>query len=245
MRAILLAAGVGERLRPLTERTPKCLVPLAGRTLLDHWFALLARHGVREVLLNTHHLAERVEEHVRRVRPTLALDVRTVHEPELRGTGGTLVDQLDFVRDEEAFFVAHADNYTDLDLTAFREFHEARGSVLSIALFRAREPERCGIVSGLAPDGCILEFEEKPRRPRTNLASAAAFLLAPSVITDLPRDRPFDFSREVLPRYQGLMYGWEMAGFNVDVGTPKSLVVARRLAEGRAQREAALEGAVE
>ena len=230
MKAILLAAGIGSRLRPLTEQTPKCLVPLNGAPLIDYWLRNFERHGVTEVLVNGFHLADQVEEHLDKARARFDLELCFVREPALRGTGGTVRDQFDFVREEECFLLCHADNFSSIDLTAFRRFHASRNSILSLALFRSDAPERCGIVNRIDSDGCIDEFVEKPKHPDSNLASAAIFLIAPSVVADLPSDREVNFSREILPRYQGLMYGYEMSGFNIDVGTPADYERAKRVA---------------
>ena len=95
MKAFLLAAGVGSRLKPITDDTPKCMVPIGGRPILDHWFDALADAGVDEVMVNLHHLAETVAEHVEtRVRPPV---VRLSYEPELLGSAGTLVDNRKWV----------------------------------------------------------------------------------------------------------------------------------------------------
>lgn len=102
MKAILLAAGVGSRLRPLTDHTPKCLVPVGGRPLLAIWFDALVRHGVTEVLLNTHHLADRVGEFVATHTPR-GLRVTLFHEPVLLGSAGTVKANRDFVAGEASF----------------------------------------------------------------------------------------------------------------------------------------------
>ncbi len=244
MKAILLAAGLGSRLRPLTATLPKCLVPLNGVPLIDYWLMNFERNGITEVLVNGFYLADQVEQHLVDAKPRFDLDIRFVRESRLRGTGGTVRDQFDFIRGEDAFLLCHADNFSSIDLSAFRSFHEDRESVLSLALFRSETPETCGIVSKIDSDGCITEFIEKPKFPDSNLASAAIFLLAPSVVENLPADRAVDFSREVLPLYQGLMYGFEMTGFNIDVGTPADYERAQRVAIDFAPSETNRTGSV-
>jgi len=107
MKAFLLGAGVGSRLRPLTDHTPKCLVPVRGRPLLAIWFDALVRHGVSEVLLNTHHLPGRVREFVETSTPT-GLRVTLFHEERLLGSAGTVAANRDFVAGESSFFVIYA-----------------------------------------------------------------------------------------------------------------------------------------
>jgi mannose-1-phosphate guanylyltransferase len=230
MKAILLAAGRGTRLRPLTHHTPKCLVPINGRPLLDYWLETCVAGGVTEVLVNAHHLADEMRAYLSFAEGHFALRIHFTYEPSLRGTGGTVLDNLAFVEGEDTFLLAHADNFTDLDLVRFREFHRQRAARLSLALFRTDAPESCGIVEELDDDGRIVRFTEKPAAPRSNLASAAVFLLSPDIVRGFPPGRPIDFSREVLPAYQGRMYGFEIDGYNVDVGTPEGYYEACKLA---------------
>jgi mannose-1-phosphate guanylyltransferase len=230
MKALLLAAGRGTRLRPLTERTPKCLVPLAGRPLLEHWLMSFERAGVTEVIVNGHHLAEQVEEWLDGARSRFELGIHFVFEPVLRGTGGTVRDQLDRLDTGEPFYLCHGDNYTNIDLGALARFHAARRAPLTLALFRTDSPSSCGIVEEITADGRILRFVEKPSAPRSNLASAAIFVVEPEVAREIPAWGEVDFSREMLPRYPGRMYGREFDGFNIDVGTPASYALAQALA---------------
>jgi mannose-1-phosphate guanylyltransferase len=121
MKAFLLAAGLGTRLRPITDSTPKCLLPVGGRPMLDIWLDALAKAGVSDVLLNAHHLADQVEEHVaaRVGAPTVHLVV----EPELLGSAGTLRANRDFVIGEDMFLAINADNLTDFDLGVLIDAH--------------------------------------------------------------------------------------------------------------------------
>lgn len=225
MKAFLLGAGVGSRLRPLTDHTPKCLVPVGGRPLLSIWFDALVRHGVTEVLLNTHHLPERVRDFVARETPA-GLQVTLFHEPVLLGSAGTVKANRDFVRGEAAFFVIYADNLTDVDLSDFRQFHEARKSPFTLGLFHTPQPRECGIAS-LAADGRVTAFVEKPAHPVGDLANAGLYLAGPSVF-DLIPDKPVaDFGFDVLPLLVGKMFGYTIPGFFCDLGTPERLAWAR------------------
>src|ERR671933_1076253 len=114
MKAFLLAAGLGTRLRPVTDTVPKCMVEVGGRPMLDIWLDALAKAGVDEVLVNTHHLPGVVEAHVAgRSGPPA---VRLSHERVLLGSAGTLLANKDFVAGEDMFLVVYADNLTDFDL---------------------------------------------------------------------------------------------------------------------------------
>jgi mannose-1-phosphate guanylyltransferase len=123
MRALLLSAGLGTRLRPLTLRVPKCLVPIHGKPLLDYWLEHLFAAATERVLINTHWLPEVVREHVARSPWRDRIDL--VHEDKLLGTAGTVLANREWLGDRP-FLLAHADNLTDFDLGEFRARHSAR-----------------------------------------------------------------------------------------------------------------------
>ena len=114
MKAFVLAAGLGTRLRPLTDHVPKCLVPVGGRPLLDLWLDGLSESGVDDVLVNVHHMADRVRAHLAGRRGTPR--VRVSHEPTLLGSAGTLVANREFVGSDEVFLAVNGDNLTDFDV---------------------------------------------------------------------------------------------------------------------------------
>jgi mannose-1-phosphate guanylyltransferase len=226
LKAFLLAAGYGTRLRPLTDSIPKCLVPINGRPLLDYWMELLERQGITDVLLNTHYLPEPVrryaDDYSRAVRLTL------FHEPELLGSGGTLHACRDFVRGEEQFLILYADNLTDVDLGDLVRFNRENPAALTIGLFHAENPSACGIVQ-LDGSGRIVEFEEKPAHPKGDLASAGIFVARPELFGYVhPSVLPYDFGGEVLPGMIGQINGLELGGYLRDVGTLENLRRAER-----------------
>jgi len=226
MKAFLLAAGVGSRLRPLTDRLPKCLIPVDGEPLLGIWLRKLRACGVTSVLVNTHHLAAQVEDFLAGWRGA-GLEIQTLHEPELLGSAGTVAANRDFVRGEDWFFVLYADNLTNIDLTAFYRFHRSRPSPFTIGLFETPEPEQCGIAA-LAPDGRIVEFVEKPRQPRSNLANSGLYIAGPDLLEIMPRKRFNDFGFDILPLMVGRMYGYRIPEFFCDLGTLDRVERARR-----------------
>ena len=109
MKAYLLAAGKGTRLKPYTDRHPKCLIPINGTPLLAIWIELLARHGVTEILINTHHHADQVKQFLVRARTEVSMGIRTVFEPQLLGSAGTILQNRRFIAGDPDFIVAYAD----------------------------------------------------------------------------------------------------------------------------------------
>ena len=228
MRAILLAAGLGTRLRPLTLTVPKCLVLIHGKPLLDYWLEHLFGAGIERALINTHWLAAAVEAHVAASSWRDRIDL--VHEPDLLGTGGTVVANRDWLRNEP-FLLAHADNLTDFDVAGFVRAHQERPKrcAMTMLTFRTDVPKTCGIVE-LGSDGVIEGFHEKVENPPGNLANAAVYICEPEVTTFMQSlNRPVvDFSTEVIPRFLGKILAVETSGYHRDIGSPEALAAAQR-----------------
>jgi len=227
MRALLLAAGLGTRLRPLTDSVSKCLVPIRGRPLLGLWFDLLFRSGVVDrALVNTHWLAPQVEAFVASSPWRDRVDV--VAEPELLGTGGTMLANRAWLGDA-AFLVAHADNLTDFDAAGFARAHAARpaGTAITMLSFRTDAPQTCGILETDAAHR-VLAFHEKVASPPGNLANAAVYIFEPEVARFAAGlGRAFvDLSTEVIPHFLGRILAVETHGYHRDIGSPESLRLA-------------------
>lgn len=230
MKAFVLAAGLGTRLRPLTDSTPKCLITVGGRSLLDIWLDALARIGVDEVLVNTHHLSEDVAAHVA-VRSDLPPRVRLVHEHVLLGSAGTLRANEEFVRSEDMFLAINADNLTDVDLQHLVDAHSRGATLATIAVFESDRPSECGVVE--VQDGVVVGFEEKPTAPRSNLANAGIYAFHPDVIELVSGPYPLDIGYHLLPRLVGAAKAWPLGhAYLADIGTPAALERARREWEG-------------
>lgn len=235
MRAVLLAAGLGTRLRPLTERVPKCLVPVQGQPLLGIWFELLFRRGaIERALVNTHWLAGEVERFV--AASPWAARVDLVHEPDLLGTGGTLVANRTWIG-EAPVLVAHADNLTELDVAGLIAAHRARpaGTAITMLAFRTDAPRSCGILETDAR-GIVRAFHEKVEDPPGDLANAAVYVFESEVIDAAASlGRPaVDLSTEVIPRFLGRILAVETRGYHRDIGSPEAL--RRAEAEWRPER---------
>ena len=162
MKAFLLAAGVGSRLRPITDTIPKCMVPVGGQPMLDIWLDAFDRAGVDEVLVNLHHLPDVVRHHLEARAGTPA--VRTFFEPELLGSAGTLAANRAWVDGEEMFLVCYADNLTDFDLSSLVQAHREHGAIATLTVFHSERPSAGGVME-LDATGTVVGFEEKPSQP--------------------------------------------------------------------------------
>lgn len=229
-KAVILAAGIGARLRPLTENCPKCLLKIADRPLLDYWLEKCTRAEIKTVFINSFYLAEQVENYLTTARKKYPIEIKFYRETELSGTGGFLQKIRDEFNDDESIFVAHGDNFSDIDIGDFARFHFAKNSELTLALFTTDTPKSCGIIEKIRDDGLIETFREKPENPQSNLASAAIFILKRRVLQKLPAQTVIDFSKEILPLYENKMYGYRLTGYNLDIGTPESYEQACRKA---------------
>lgn len=231
MKAFLLAAGAGTRLRPLTDRMPKCLIPVGGRPLLEIWFAQLEKLGVDEARVNTHHLADQVAAYVA-ARPPASMKISLFHEPELLGSAGTLRANRAWLENEKDFLIVYADNLTNADLSGLVRFHRDKRAEFTLALFRTPQPRECGVVVRDA-DGKVLEFQEKPDQPRSDWANAGIYVAGPALFDAIPaKTGVCDFGYDVLPRLMGRLYAYPLAGFYCDIGTPERLEYARRTWRG-------------
>lgn len=224
MKAFLLAAGKGTRLRPITDSVPKCMLRIGDRSLLDIWLDALAEAGVVEVLINLHHLADVVRAAVAaRTAPPV---VHLVEEPELLGSAGTLRVNRAFVEGEDMFLAVNADNLTDFDPRVLIDAHRAGGAVATLSLFRAPRPSECGVVE--VRNGQVVGYVEKPADPVSDLANAGIYAFHPSVIDILEGELPLDIGYHLLPRLVGRARAVALDGcYFIDIGTPSALERAR------------------
>jgi mannose-1-phosphate guanylyltransferase len=216
MKAFLLAAGHGSRLRPITDTIAKCLVPICGKPLLQIWLELCQTHGVDEVLINLHAHASLVRDFLS--RNEVGVHVTISEESDLLGSAGTLAHNRDWVASEREFWILYADVLTNADLTDMLRFHRERSPVVTLGVYEVSEPKRCGIVT---PDenGIVQAFVEKPERPTSNLAFSGLLLATPALFDFIPDQVPVDIGFSVLPRLVGQMAAYRVKEFLVDIGT--------------------------
>lgn len=225
-RAVLLAAGRGTRLAPLSNEWPKCLMPIADRPLLDYWLFLLRRARVSDVFVNTHTHASHVHRYLE--RPMFANWVAPYYEPELLGTAGTVRALAPYLGDDPVL-VAHADNLIDCDLEGFFAAHRPKstGNVITMMTFSSPNPQDCGIVEVNA-EGVVERMEEKPTHPKSSMANAAVYIFDKEVMDVIVADESIsDLSTELLPRFMGRIQAWHNRGTLRDIGSPEQLTLAQ------------------
>jgi NDP-sugar pyrophosphorylase family protein len=211
LRALVLAAGCGERLRPLTDDRPKPMIEIGGKPILRHNLETLARAGVREAVINLHYRPECIREYFGAECAGVALSYS--YEPELLGTAGAARNSGAFLRDGD-FIVAYGDNLSTIDLGKLVELHRERDADLTLAVFHRDDVAASGIV-GLDATDRVTRFLEKPREDEifSHWVNAGYLVAKPSVLDAIPADRPSDFGRDILPQLlarHARVYGYRM-----------------------------------
>jgi len=226
VKAVILAAGLGTRLRPLTDHRPKCMMPLAGRPLLSYTLDLLRRHGISEAYINLYWHPEAIQQHFGQGEAE-GVRLHYLLEAALSGTAGPLRKLRQHLQGE-AFLVLNGDNLTNLDLTELVNFHRQARALLTVAL-HAEEPADLpakSVVEAL-PDGRITRFVEKPLPISlfSCWSSAGIYVVEPSVIDLIPEGAVYDFGHDLIPRLleDGLpLYGYQTDFYLLDIGTPEA-----------------------
>jgi NDP-sugar pyrophosphorylase family protein len=219
---MVLAAGVGSRLRPLTDRIPKTMIPVGDRPLLEHGVRLLSLHGFDDIAINLHHHGAAIEEHFGD-GAEWGVRIRYSRERELLGTAGAVRALAGFF--DEPFLVYYGDNLCNVNLTDLREAHEREGELASVGLLWMDEPESRGIVE-IDEGRRITRLIEKPKPEEVfddYLVNGGLYILHSSIVDMIP-DGPVDFARDVFPQLlrNGVdIYGHALEGQLLSTDTPE------------------------
>ena len=234
LQAVILAGGLGTRLRPLTLNRPKPVVPLLNVPFLHYQLALLAAHGVRDVILSVSHLPEMIRR-VMAAEPVAGVRLRDVVETEPLGTAGGVRNAADLV--DGRVVVLNGDILTDLDLGAMLALHDARGAKASIYLTPVENPTAYGLVE-LGPEGRVRRFLEKPgwEEVTTNTINAGVYVLERELLDWIPKGQVHSLEREFFPMLleRGVpFFGHVAAGYWLDIGTTAKYLQAHQDLLGR------------
>jgi mannose-1-phosphate guanylyltransferase len=216
VKAFLLAAGHGTRLRPITDNLAKCMVPIQGVPMLALWLECCRRAGIDEVLINLHANAASVHEFLR--QHAAGMPVHVVEEAKLLGSAGTLRANRDWIGSDDLFWVFYADVLNCADLRAMLRLHRDRQPAATLGVYQVPDPRRCGIVT-TNDAGVIEEFVEKPANPAGNWAFSGLMIGTPALLEAIPKDTPADIGFHVLPRLTGRMVAFPIHDYLIDIGT--------------------------
>lgn len=198
-KAMVMAAGVGSRLDPLTQCIPKPLVPILNRPVMDILLEKLAHCGIKEVVANTYYLAEKIEE---RYSKSCPVNISFVHEKELSGTAGGLKKCELFFDNCENLLVVSADGFHDADLGRIIAAHEESGCIATMAVVPVdiEDVSNYGVVV-TNKDFSVSEFQEKPpvSEAKSNCINTGIYVFNKRIFDYIPANRIYDFARDVFP----------------------------------------------
>jgi mannose-1-phosphate guanylyltransferase len=227
MKAVLLAAGIGSRLRPLTDTIPKCLVPIHGKPLLDYWLEMtLGSQCISDIYINLHYLKHKVENHIAehwQHEKRIGLHI----EEQLKGTAGTL-NTLKKELAGSCLLVVHADNLSRFNLNDFIHAHQSKpdNCLMTMMLFKTDSPSTCGIVER-DDMGRVIAMHEKVPNPPGNLANGAVYIFEPDILNYIATHNLTDISEQVIPAFLGKINSWTNTHYHRDIGNPQSYALAQ------------------
>ena len=240
MRAMILAAGLGTRLRPLTDLMPKPMAPVLNVPVMEHIARLLAEHGFTEVIANLSYRPEAIREHFGD-GSVAGIELSYSEEPEPLGTAGGVGKAREFLAESESFLVISGDALTDVDLSAMREAHEANDGIATLATKRVKDTTQFGVVI-TGEDGRIQGFQEKPdpAEALSDLANCGIYMFRREIFDYFPEpghrstagdeDQPDGFVDWAVDVFPALLEGdvafhaHEIEAYWNDIGSVSELV---------------------
>ena len=198
MKSIILCAGFGERLKPLTNRNPKVMLKIGKKPLLEHQIKLLKKHGFPDIAINLHHLPGVIKNYFKTGKKW-KVKITYSYEPTLLGTAGA-VKKLETFFKRSPILIHYGDNLTNINLSQVKKFHESKKSPCTIALYESEEPWTMGTVE-LGKENRVKKFVEKPKKKNitTNWVSAGTIFLDKKLLSYIPKNKYFDFGKDFFP----------------------------------------------
>ncbi len=220
MKAMILAAGGGTRLYPLTFSIPKPMAPVVNIPVMEHIVELLVRQGFNEIMVNLSYLPHLIEDYF---GDGSRWGARILYskEKEPLGTAGGVKKVSSFF--DDTFLVIGGDDLTDVDLMKGIAFHREHSSLATIGLSRVEDPTQYGVVVA-DPAGRILSFQEKPalEEAASLMANTGIYIFEPEILKYIPQDTFYDFGRQLFPlllQKKAPFYSWEAEGYWCDIGS--------------------------
>jgi NDP-sugar pyrophosphorylase family protein len=243
MKGMILAAGHGTRLGKLGQATPKVLIDVGGRTLLDWHLDYLYSHGIDRVVVNVHHLPDQIESFLDSYNGPVKLTC--VFEEHLLGTAGAVRNALQHL-EPGPFLVLYGDVVVREPVFAMLELHRDSGALATLAVHEAETAEGKGVVE-VRPDGRVGGFTEKPdagrigqQAVRPALVNSGIYVLESEFVSELPHGVEVDFGHDVFPRALATgvpVFAHRLSRPVIDIGTPSGLALARESAYARAEAD--------
>lgn len=229
MKGIILAAGYGKRLEPLTKAVPKPMIPVANKPIMQYNIELLKRYGIKDIIANIHYFPEQVENYFGD-GADLGVNLKYSFEEKLLGTAGGARRMAKTSGVNDTFIVISSDILTDINLSKFIAYHKKKKAIATIALTPVQDTTQFGVVA-LDEQGRISAFQEKPARDEavSNLVNTGIYIFEPEILDLIPDEGPFDFGHNVFPKLvedKAAFFGYKMIEYWNDVGGPEKLMAA-------------------
>lgn len=214
-KAVILVGGKGTRMRPFTYEMPKALIPIQGKPLLQHIIELLRKYEIRDILLSTGYLGDKIKEYFGN-GCNFGVDITYIKEKEEMGTAGSLNLMKNHLK--ETFLMLNGDVLADIDFHDMIMSHKKYGGIATIALTPVKDPSRFGVAE--LKGNKILKFIEKPKFTQSKLINAGVYVLEPDVLKFVPKGRAM-MEKDVFPKLaeKGKLYGYLFNEQWFDTGT--------------------------
>jgi len=227
MEAVILAGGLGTRLRPLTYTTPKPLLPIMNVPMVERLITTLPQ-DVDKIVLAVNYMYDRLKAHFKNYE--MGREVFVVEEKEPLGTGGAIQNVENYLHD--TFLVFNGDVISSLDINALRDFHSEKKGIGTISMWEVENPTRFGII-GTDEESRITRFLEKPKPEQifSNWINAGVYVLEPEILNLIEPQTKTSIEREVFPQLaaEGRLFGFKFYGYWVDAGTPEAYIMSHKI----------------
>ncbi|MEA4814683.1 MAG: NDP-sugar synthase [Oscillospiraceae bacterium] len=222
MKALFLAGGMGTRLRPLTDKIPKPMVPIMNKPLLERSMENLKKCGINQIVISTCYKSQYIEKYFGD-GSKFGLKIEYIREDTPLGTGGAIKNTGHLF--DDTFLVFNADILCNMDFMELVKFHKSKLAAVTIAITRVSNPSAYGVIE-YDKNGYALSFTEKPKADeiKSDYINAGVYVLEPEVLGEIPNDRPVSIEHEIFPLL--LRKGHKVAVYNgcsywMDIGTPE------------------------
>ncbi|MBL7147270.1 MAG: nucleotidyltransferase family protein [Nanoarchaeota archaeon] len=228
MKAIILSAGLGTRIRPLTDNIPKVMLPINEKPLLEHHINLLRKHGITDIAINLHYMPNKIIEYFQN-GSRLGVKINYSHEKELLGTSGAVKKLKPFFK--ETFIVVYGDVAVDVDFAKLIEFHKKNKAEATLVVHESDHPEDSDVIE-INEKNEIVKLWNKPHKtmPKSNLTNAALYILEPEIINYIPEGKS-DFIKDVFPsllKNNLKVMGYNTEEFIKDMGTLERYEIVKK-----------------
>ncbi len=218
MKAVIMAGGVGSRLRPLTDRIPKPMVKIIDKPVLEYTVRQLASCGITDICMTLCYRPSVITRHFKD-GAKVGVNIKYHIEKTPLGTAGGVAAA---VKGEEGpFLVISGDAFTDMDFSELIDYHREKGGLVTMAVTNVKDPTSFGVVYRDG-DGKVVKFEEKPEKPLSHTVNMGVYVMDKAALDLVPKNMKFDFAKDLFPLIEGRLYAMETDCYWSDIGTLSS-----------------------